>query len=182
MAEKKPPTREQRKRASWLQAMLDNALADADSKCWDVVDTAWNRAIKYDTQTKRVAACLGALQGTGVFLAKVQGREGFEAYEPAMVLRDLCAIEPAFSDVSAKRARLIMRDADLAPRSKRGGNGKPGPWNVLARLAFNCGALGCDVVKTPSSEQINNAINRWKRSGARLPHGSMKTARSARTR
>ncbi len=134
-----------------------------------MIDAAWRSAIGHDTKGRRVSACLQELRALGRLQRKIDG------YDAAMVLPELSAIDPAFSKMKAERARAILANADLSPREKLGGNGAAGPWNALARLAHDCGALGCERVKNPDARTLEATRNRWRAIGA-------KTSLTPRTR
>jgi hypothetical protein len=130
-------SREQLKRASYLQAILKSALLDPQHPAWaSIIDPAWLGAER--TQTARIEQALDVL--TEIRDAADTARESAHR-----VRNNLASIDRAFETLDVAFIARVLAPM-LDPRQSRG------EVNTLARLTVQCGALGCDPQKTVEAE------------------------------
>lgn len=166
MSKKKAPSPEQRKRASYVRAMTAAAETDATHPFWRTIDAAWARATKTETQAGRVRRALDVLVSAQ---RDANNPKLCRTLDPRGVVRELVDVDPAFARLKSARVRVVLETHDMTRRTELGGNGKPGPWAALARLAHECGALGCDQT-APTPEMLRATRARWRTSRASYAH------------
>lgn len=152
----KTPTDEQRRRASFLQAMIEAALTDGDHPAWDsIIDPAWNVGMRIRSGGDRITACLNCIDRA---VAVGQKNDLSAEVVARSILHELSWYDRAFEAVDTDAAARAVGPM-LRGESR-------GAVNVLARLTRPSGALGCPD-EDRSVEQESSRLNQARHSRER---------------
>lgn len=154
----------------WLRSIATEAMRDAKSEAWPFVRDAWyrNEAPTDAAKLRTARAILGRDRGQSPRPMPV---------ELPSILRNLARLDPAFDRLLPETlGRVLGGDADLRlGRGKSTRRGQAGWMDVLARLAIECGAFGCEAEPSRAArpykqDKARNAlIERWKKAMERDP-------------